>query len=176
MTVWRKLIAMLMLWICGNDARSFQAKPMKEDSNFHLTILHVNDIHSHFEEINSYTARCHKDQAQNGQCFGGAARMYTQIHKLVQQNPKQTLILNAGDYYQGTIMYTLFGYEVVAEFSNLLNYTAFGVGNHDFDDGIESEYFLQEIVKHKSEPNFSYVNKYAEFESDIRFKGLFGIL
>ena len=43
--------------------------------------------------------------------------------------------MNAGDYYQGTIFYTLFKYEVVKEFANILNYTAFGIGNHDFDDG-----------------------------------------
>ena len=32
--------------------------------------------------------------------------------------------------------YTLFKYEPVLEFGNLLNYTAMGLGNHDFDDGV----------------------------------------
>ena len=100
-----------------------------------LTILHVNDIHSHFDEINSYTGRCHEDQARNGQCFGGAGRMVTKVKEIRNKNPSKTLLLNAGDYYQGTIYYTLFKYQVVKEFANILNYTAFGVGNHDFDDG-----------------------------------------
>ena len=32
--------------------------------------------------------------------------------------------------------YTLFKYEPVLQFGNLLNYTAMGLGNHDFDDGV----------------------------------------
>ena len=32
--------------------------------------------------------------------------------------------------------YSLFKYEPVLEFGNLLNYTAMGLGNHDFDDGV----------------------------------------
>ena len=32
--------------------------------------------------------------------------------------------------------YTLFKYAPVLEFGNLLNYTAMGLGNHDFDDGV----------------------------------------
>ena len=100
-----------------------------------ITLLHVNDIHAHFDEINSYTGRCHQDQAKNGECFGGAGRMITKVNEIRDKNPNNTLFLNAGDYYQGTIYYTLFKYEVVTEFANLLNYDAFGVGNHDFDDG-----------------------------------------
>ena len=100
-----------------------------------LTILHVNDIHSHFDEINSYTGRCHEEQADKGECFGGAGRMATKVKEIRNQDPTKTLFLNAGDYYQGTIYYTLFKYKVVKEFANILNYDAFGVGNHDFDDG-----------------------------------------
>ena len=84
-----------------------------DTTSLDLTILHVNDIHSHFDEINSYTGRCHKDQARNGQCFGGAGRMVTKVKQIRDQNPSKTLLLNAGDYYQGTIYYTLFKYQVV---------------------------------------------------------------
>ena len=37
---------------------------------------------------------------------------------------------------EGTVWYTEFGYEPMIEFGNLLNYTAMGLGNHDFDDSI----------------------------------------
>ena len=36
---------------------------------------------------------------------------------------------------QGTIWYSLFKYQPVLEIAQRLNYTAMGVGNHDFDDG-----------------------------------------
>ena len=130
---------------CVKLSFQFPAKPMTIDvptfpqqstpSTLNLTLLHVNDIHSHFDEINSYTGRCHEDQAKNGECFGGAGRMVTKVNEIRGRDPKKTLLLNAGDYYQGTIYYTLFKYDVVTEFANLLNYDAFGVGNHDFDDG-----------------------------------------
>ena len=33
--------------------------------------------------------------------------------------------------------YTLFKYKPLLEFANMVKYDAFGLGNHDFDDGIE---------------------------------------
>ena len=35
-----------------------------------------------------------------------------------------------------TSRYTLFKYPPLLEFANMFNYTAMGLGNHDFDDGI----------------------------------------
>ena len=40
-------------------------------------------------------------------------------------------------FTKGTVWYTEFGYEPMIEFGNLLNYTAMGLGNHDFDDSID---------------------------------------
>ena len=46
-----------------------------------------------------------------------------------------------GDVYtfwlQGTAWYTKLKYGPMVEFGNMLNYTAMGVGNHDFDDAVE---------------------------------------
>ena len=33
--------------------------------------------------------------------------------------------------------YSLLKYKPILEFANMMNYTAMGVGNHDFDDGVE---------------------------------------
>ena len=99
-----------------------------------LTIVHVNDLHSHFEEINVQTGRCHSEEAAAGKCYGGMARMFTAIKQLKAER-ENMIFLNAGDFYQGTIWYTMFKYEPVVEFGNMLNYTAMGLGNHDFDDG-----------------------------------------
>ena len=40
-------------------------------------------------------------------------------------------------WLQGTAWYTKLKYGPMVEFGNLLNYTAMGVGNHDFDDSVE---------------------------------------
>ena len=38
---------------------------------------------------------------------------------------------------KGTIWYTMFKFEPVIEFANMLNYTAMSLGNHEFDDALE---------------------------------------
>ena len=62
--------------------------------------------------------------------------MVTYIRQARQSDP-ETLLLNGGDFYQGTMWYTVFKYQPVVEFSNVLNYTAGSLGNHDWDDGGE---------------------------------------
>jgi len=115
------------------------ANSMPADNNddvIDLTILHVNDIHSHFEENNKYGGRCNEALHNNGSCYGGQARMLTKVREIRDNHPnKENIIfLNAGDFYTGTIWYEEFKYQGVMDFSNMLNYTAAALGNHDFDD------------------------------------------
>lgn len=42
--------------------------------NFNLTVIHINDIHSHFAQINAYGNPCDEKSLEDGKCFGGAAR------------------------------------------------------------------------------------------------------
>ena len=124
------------------------------DDVFDLTVIHVNGIHAHFEEVSVNTTRCRPEF--NGDCYGGVARVAAMRNSIMNQDP-EAMFLNAGDFYQGkvrnvktdplsillmcftnkgTVWYTEFGYEPMIEFGNLLNYTAMGLGNHDFDDSI----------------------------------------
>jgi len=61
--------------------------------------------------------------------------MFTAVKQLQAEDPDSTLLLNAGDYFQGTMWFSKLGYEPVAVFGNLMNWTAMGLGNHDFDLG-----------------------------------------
>ena len=64
-------------------------------------LIHVNDIHAHFDPINEITGRCNAEQAENGNCFGGVARLKTAVDQIRNMEPKmESLFLNAGDYYQ----------------------------------------------------------------------------
>ena len=67
----------------------------------------------------------------------GIARVFTKQKEIRDRSPATTIFLNAGDFYQGTLWYSKFKYEPMIEFGNHLNYTAMGLGNHDFDDKIE---------------------------------------
>ena len=99
-----------------------------------LSVLHVNDIHSHFEEVNINTGTCKEQHQESGEgCYGGIARIASYVKSVRAEDP-QTLFLNAGDFYQGTMWYSVFKYQPVVEFSNLVNTSAGSLGNHDWDD------------------------------------------
>ncbi len=57
--------------------------------------------------------------------------------KEIRESQKNSLFLNAGDNFQGTVWYSLYKWEIVAHFVKLLKYDAMAIGNHEFDDGID---------------------------------------
>jgi len=101
-----------------------------------VKILHMNDVHAHFDQTNVNTGRCQNQQAEASECYGGMSRMYTAIKMLYERDPSRTLVLNAGDYFQGTMWFSKLGYEPIVTFGNMLNWTAMALGNHDFDLGV----------------------------------------
>ena len=44
--------------------------------------------------------RCHQEELDTYECFGGMARMFTAIQHFTSLAPENTLLLNAGDYFQ----------------------------------------------------------------------------
>lgn len=84
-----------------------------------LTILHTNDWHSRLEQTNEDSSKC----MNASRCVGGVARLYTKVQQIRRTEP-HTLLLDAGDQYQGTIWFTVYkGHEVV-HFMNALGYDA----------------------------------------------------
>ncbi|XP_064489225.1 protein 5NUC-like [Ornithodoros turicata] len=100
--------------------------------DFTLTVLHTNDVHSHFLETSPSGGRCKQEKKET--CVGGVARHLALVRKMKASNPN-TLFLNAGDYFQGTAWYTLLKYRPVADVVQLLAHDAMCLGNHEFDDG-----------------------------------------
>merc|ERR1711962_1898125 len=111
---------------------------------FEMTVIHINDFHAHFQEMSVTTSRCRAENSAD--CFGGVARVHQRQKEIREEDP-EALFLNAGDFYQGTAWYTKLKYGPMVEFGNLLNYTAMGVGNHDFDDSLEGFVPFAEQVK-----------------------------
>jgi len=112
---------------------------------FNLTILHTNDIHSRFQEANVYGDRCSEQQSSWGQCYGGFPRLVYQTRQIRQREPN-SIYVDAGDLFQGTVWYTIHRWRAAAHFANLLNLTAMSPGNHEFDDGVEGFLpFLQAV-------------------------------
>ncbi len=110
--------------------------------DFSLTILHTNDIHAHLAPFDNLGAFC--DQAQKdacgqskdaaGQCQGGAARLAAAVAR-ERAKGGNSLLLDAGDQFQGTLFFTKYKGEACAFFMDRLGYDAMALGNHEFDDG-----------------------------------------
>ena len=110
----------------GLSALSFKPNYAK-----HITILHTNDVHSHIEAFGPNDARFPN--------MGGVARRATLIEKIRQENPN-TLLLDAGDIFQGTPYFNFYGGELEFKLMSKLKYDASTIGNHDFDNGIDGLY------------------------------------
>ena len=67
---------------------------------YELTIVHNNDVHAHFEQMNKYSGECTDADAQKEACYGGEARRVTFI-KSARANYSNTLVLDAGDRFTG---------------------------------------------------------------------------
>lgn len=97
----------------------------------HITILHTNDVHSHIEPLDPNDPR--------NPNMGGVARRVTIIQKIRKENPN-TLLLDAGDIFQGTPFFNFYGGELELKLMSKLKYDAATIGNHDFDNGIDGLY------------------------------------
>ena len=104
-----------------------------------ITILHTNDVHSHVEAFGPNAGRNSNK--------GGVAKRAALVESVRKENPN-TLLLDAGDIFQGTPYFNFYGGELEFKLMSLLKYDVATIGNHDFDNSIEGF--------HKQLPNASF--------------------
>ncbi|WP_010139243.1 bifunctional metallophosphatase/5'-nucleotidase [Oceanicola sp. S124] len=105
-------------------------------ADYSLTILHTNDFHARFEPISAYDSGCSAEDNTEGKCFGGSARLVTAVEE-ARARAGNSILVDGGDQFQGTLFYTYYKGKLAAEMMNKLGYDAMTVGNHEFDDGPE---------------------------------------
>lgn len=139
-----------------------------------LVILHTNDTHSQIEPLQD------NDGSMVGGIYGRAA-----IIDQVRQENKNVLLVDAGDYFQGTPYFNYFKGATEIKFMNLLGYQAAALGNHEFDNG--SKMLAKQLAKAKFPivcANYLFFNKklknivkkYVVIEMDGKRIGIFGLL
>lgn len=93
-----------------------------------LTILHLNDTHSHIEPIRSGINRG----------MGGVIEQAAYIDSVRKADGRRNvLLLHAGDFSQGTSYFTELGGDIEIKVLNSSGYDAICLGNHEFDNGLE---------------------------------------
>ncbi|WP_299349890.1 bifunctional metallophosphatase/5'-nucleotidase [uncultured Shimia sp.] len=105
-------------------------------ADYSLTVLHTNDFHARFEPISKYDSGCSEDSNAEGKCFGGSARLITAVAD-ARARSNNSILVDGGDQFQGTLFYTYYKGQAAAEMMNKLGYDGMTVGNHEFDDGPE---------------------------------------
>ena len=103
-----------------------------------IQILHTNDIHGHLDVT---------DTVQGGSgsfSQGGLVAVAQQIERLRARAPERTLLVDAGDAWQGTYISNENKGQAVTQIMALLKYDAQAVGNHDFDWG-------QDVLKQRTQ-------------------------
>lgn len=118
----------------------------------HITILHTNDVHSHIEPMSPNDPR--------NPNMGGMARRATLVEQIRRENPN-TLLLDAGDIFQGTPYFNFYGGELEFKLMSKLKYDAATLGNHDFDNGIEGLYAQLPHAK------FDFISSNYDFRNTI---------
>ena len=117
-----------------------------------LVVLHTNDMHS---RIDPFPADHPKYPD-----LGGMARRAAAI-KAIREQEEHVLLLDAGDIFQGTPYFNIYGGELEFKLMSQMGYDAATMGNHDFDNGLEG------FAKMLPEANFPFVCSNYDFSDTI---------
>ena len=94
-----------------------------------LTILHLNDTHSHIEPERLGDINGH----------GGIIEQAVYISEVRKEvGKKNLLLLHAGDFSQGTSYFTELKGQIEIDNLNAMGYDVVTIGNHEFDNGMSA--------------------------------------
>jgi len=112
--------------------------------------LHTNDVHGRIVEEKGVI---------------GDAKLATVIEQERTKSNQTTLVVDAGDAFQGLPISNSTKGEARAEILNQMQYDAMAVGNHEFDFGLDEVKKYKEILKFPLLSSNTYVNGARLFEA-----------
>lgn len=110
------------------------------DGNKQIVILHTNDTHSQIMPFNKNL----RDEVKADRAG------YLRRANLVEEErkaDKKLLLLDSGDFSQGSSYYTVFKGDVEVGLMNIMKYDAATIGNHEFDYGLDNMARLFKMAK-----------------------------
>ena len=135
--------------VATSEAPSAPAESTKgEDKD--TVILHTNDVHGRIVEEKGVI---------------GDAKLATVIEQERAKSNQNTLVVDAGDAFQGLPISNSTKGEARAEILNQMQYDAMAVGNHEFDFGLDEAKKYKEILKFPLLSSNTYVNGARLFEA-----------
>lgn len=107
-----------------------------------IILLHTNDTHSRI------------DPFPPGSKYEGLGGMAKRAHliKQIRNDNEHVLLVDAGDIFQGTPYFNLYGGQLEFTLMSQMGYDASTLGNHDFDAGIDG------LIKQMPYATFPFIN------------------
>lgn len=131
--------------VSDHDPLLAQIDLTRKEKTFALEVLHTNDTHAHLDNV---------------------ARRVTAVAQ-ERAAVKNSILLDAGDVFSGTLFFNKFEGQADLEFMNMIGYDAMTLGNHEFDKGPEVLATFIEKAK------FPIVSANIDFGSEPKLSGLF---
>lgn len=135
--------------VASAEAPSAPAESTKSEEK-DTVILHTNDVHGRIVEEKGVI---------------GDAKLATVIEQERAKSNQNTLVVDAGDAFQGLPISNSTKGEERAEILNKMQYDAMAVGNHEFDFGLDEVKKYKEILKFPLLSSNTYVNGARLFEA-----------
>ena len=121
-----------------------------------LVLVHTNDVHGRIVEEKG------RDKTTS---VVGDAKLATVIENERPKKDQTTVVVDAGDAFQGLPISNSTKGEARAEILNKMNYDAMAVGNHEFDFGLDEAKKYKQILKFPLLSSNTYVNGARLFEA-----------
>ena len=131
------------------EAKAAPAESPKSEEK-DTVILHTNDVHGRIVEEKGVI---------------GDAKLATVIEQERAKSNQNTLVVDAGDAFQGLPISNSTKGEARAGILNEMNYDAMAVGNHEFDFGLDEVKKYKEILKFPLLSSNTYVDGARLFEA-----------
>ena len=138
----------------GNETPSSAAAPKTTEKD--IVLVHTNDVHGRIVEEKG------RDKTTS---VVGDAKLATVIENERAKKDQTTVVLDAGDAFQGLPISNSSKGEERAKILNEINYDAMAVGNHEFDFGLDEAKKYKEILKFPLLSANTYVNGARLFEA-----------
>jgi 5'-nucleotidase len=113
-----------------------------------LVILHTNDTHARIDPF---------PDGSRYEGLGGVARRASLIKTLRSSSPDITMLLDAGDVFQGTPYFNYYGGALDFRIMSEMGYDAGTIGNHEFDNGVDG------FAKVAGEAAFPFISSNYDF-------------
>lgn len=113
-----------------------------DDKTKEITIVAINDFHGAVEQTDKYP---------------GLSALGAKIRSIQELDPEGTIVLSAGDSFQGSALSNLTHGKVVVDAMNALSFEAMTIGNHEFDWGAEIIASHHNGIEEDGEADFPYL-------------------